>query len=283
MIRNLLYPCLSEVDTEEIEDTEETSELSPVVVLEGDAIRLAGACFIAIALSSLGLLVPLLPCCQYNKDNTTKEDTSSGVGNQNAQQQLSNYFFLRTLLFMHGNVSLCLIAVGLVNLESSEDNNVYTDKLKCSSLKDNTILWMGVSMFALTSFGLMASFWPNTTVVSSSRGDKSNNISQLVDETTNIRMMWCRRRRKQTNHTLLELENIEEPLLSTDDREEQQQETNSEGQDIDSETSRLRGTERLLKLAGGEAHYLWVGIAGKSALVLFHCVNSSVQYKVSLI
>ena len=249
---------MSEVNTEEIEDTEEeSSELSPVVVLEGDAIRLAGACFIAIALSSLGLLVPLLPCCQYNKDNTTKEDTSSGVGNQNTpQQQLRNYFFLRTLLFMHGNVSLCLIAVGLVNLESSEDNNVYTDKLKCNSLKDNTILWMGVSMFALTSFGLMASFWPNTATVSSSRaGDKSSNTSEVVNEFANIRKMWCRRR-KQTNHALLELENIEEPLLSTDDREEHQQESNREGQHNDSETSRLRGTERLLKLAGGEAHYL---------------------------
>jgi len=254
---------LSEIDTEEIENTEEeSSELSPVVVLEGDAIRLAGACFIAIALSSVGLLVPLLPCCQYVKNTTKKEDTSSGVGNQNTQQQLSNYFFLRTLLFMHGNVSLCLIAVGLANLESSEDNNVYTDKLKCSSLKDNTILWMGVSMFALTSFGLMASFWPNTTTASSSREDKSSNTSQVVDEIPNIRKMWCRRRRKQTNHALLELENIEEALLSTDEREEeQQQESNSEGQHIDSETSRLRGTKRLLKLAGGEAHYLWVGIA----------------------
>ena len=258
VFRNLLYPCLSEIDTEDENTEEESSELSPVVVLEGDAIRLAGACFIAIALSSLGLLVPLLPCCQYVKNNTTKEDTSSGVGNQNTQQQLSNYFFLRTLLFMHGNVSLCLIAVGLVNLESSEDNNVYTDKLKCSSLKDNTILWMGVSMFALTSFGLMASFWPNTTTASSSREDKSSNTSQVVDEIANIRKMWCRRRRKQTNHALLELENIEEPLLST---EEQQQESNIGEQHNDSETSRLRGTERLLKLAGGEAHYLWVGIA----------------------
>ena len=47
--QNLLYPCLSKIE-------EKSDALLPVNVLEGDAIRLAGACFLAIAISSVGLL-----------------------------------------------------------------------------------------------------------------------------------------------------------------------------------------------------------------------------------
>ena len=124
--QNLLYPCLSKIE-------EKSDALLPVNVLEGDAIRLAGACFLAIAISSVGLLVPLLPCCQHGANNAT--------------EYLSNYFFLRTLLFMQGSVSLCLVAVGLMNLNISEDDNIYTrpHTPHCSSIKDQTILWIGVA------------------------------------------------------------------------------------------------------------------------------------------
>lgn len=75
--RNLLYPCLSNIGT--------SKSSSLPVILEGDAIRLAGGCILSIAISSLGLLVPLLPpCCKYHE----------------ADRDCN--FLLRTLLFMQG-------------------------------------------------------------------------------------------------------------------------------------------------------------------------------------
>lgn len=56
-------------------------------MLEGDTIRLAGACFMSLAMSCMGLMVPLLPCCQ---------DKSSESGD------VSSYFLLRSIMFMQG-------------------------------------------------------------------------------------------------------------------------------------------------------------------------------------
>jgi hypothetical protein len=93
--RYLLYPCLSEID----DKTPSSPTTQPSsIVLEDDATRLVGACFLAISVSSVGLLVPLLPWCQYEK---SKEDDTN-------YQVLSNYFFLRTLFFIQGEFLLLL-------------------------------------------------------------------------------------------------------------------------------------------------------------------------------
>ena len=65
--RNMLYPCLSRIEDEGI-------------VLEGDAMRLAGGAFVSIALTSVGLLV--------------------------AQKSLGGFVGLRTLLFFHGTFAM---------------------------------------------------------------------------------------------------------------------------------------------------------------------------------
>mmetsp|Transcript_12446 Transcript_12446/g.23015 ORF Transcript_12446/g.23015 Transcript_12446/m.23015 type:complete len:804 (+) Transcript_12446:230-2641(+) len=243
--RNLLYPCLSMIEDEFMPSS---SQSSLPVVLESDAMRLAGACFLSIAVSSLGLLVPLLPCCQYG---TNKE-------RHDANEYLSSYFFLRTLLFLHASLGLSLVGIGLVNLRTSEDT--YVGNNHCSSLKDQTILWMGVGIACLTSLGLMASFWPE------SRLDESNNAQSSRG--------CCCRKNIRTSPTsfenmepLLVEEDSEEGQTSSDDADEQnttignEEERSSEGQTSTEATSRLRGTSRLLKLAGSESLYLWVGIA----------------------
>ena len=105
--RYLLYPCLSEIDGKT--PSSPTTQPSPEV-LEDDATRLVGACFLAISVSSVGLLVPLLPWCQYGKSKG--DDTNYEV--------LSNSFFLRTLVFMQGefllSLTLCVMKIFLLHV-----------------------------------------------------------------------------------------------------------------------------------------------------------------------
>ena len=271
----MLYPCLSRIE-------DNAQPLATVLVLEGDAVRLAGACFVALTISSLGLWIPLLPCCQHGESDTS----------------LSNYFFLRTLLFLQGSFALCLIAVGLINLESSDDEDTYSQPGKghsphCSSLRDQTVLWMGVGMFCLVSFGLMASFWPTTATTTTS--------SAVNNRQRKRRWLRCCCQGKTTTPQQIEstpsLENnldMEEPLLQSEstpslttlggtraalvaspctvpDEEDisvpsgvvfqRSEGSGEEHNNYEQSTSRLRGTSRLLKLAGNESMYLWIGIA----------------------
>ena len=184
--RNILYPCLSR-----IEDAASNDDDSNIIV-ESDTVRIAGACLLSVAVSSLGLLMPLLPCCHYGK----KDD-----GNK---ASLSDYFFLRTLFFLHGTMGLTLIIIGLINLDDAEFGHFYdkTHSAHCSSVKDQTILWAGVGILCLTSFGLMCTFLPDTR-----RGNQNNNRSQ-----NNSRLCCCRRRRRTTIPRQIDTDNLE-PLL----------------------------------------------------------------------
>ncbi|KAL7550877.1 hypothetical protein ACHAWF_014078, partial [Thalassiosira exigua] len=230
---DLLYPCLSRIEDDSQSDSDEPSP----VVLENDTIRLAGACFVAISISSLGLMIPLLPCCQYEKNG-----------------------------------------IGLINLKSSEDTHIYDGNYHCSSLKDQTILWMGVAVACLTSFGILATFWPE------SRVDKYCDEQTSSEHQTRQRRCCCRKNRRASPE--ISFENME-PLVSNDDIEEGQpdpsreddsnagnhnipstntvtpakEERDLEMPSSDMTTSRLRGTSRLLKLAGNESLYIWVDIA----------------------
>ncbi|KAL7548176.1 hypothetical protein ACHAWF_011471 [Thalassiosira exigua] len=269
--RHLLYPCLSGIQ-------DKTAPSSAPGVLEGDVLRLAGACLLSIAASSFGLLVPLLPCCNYAKDR-------DGA-------YLGNYFFLRTILFMQASMGLALVVIGLVNYGNSEDTHIYEGRHRCSSLKDQTILWMGVGIVSLTSFGLMSTFWPTATVVETEESQHRTRCCcrrqrrTTPTDDSQSRTRCCCRKHRRTSPT--PAENME-PLLSNEDGEEVI--SNQEGADIDGNdresgvdggveegryshdeneerstppqqtTSRLRGTARLLKLAGRESLYLWVGIA----------------------
>jgi len=284
--RNMLYPCLSRIEDEASNDDSN-------IIVESDTVRIAGACFLSVAVSSLGLLIPLLPCCHYGKKIDSNESS------------LTDYFFLRTLFFLHGTMGLTLIIIGLINLDDAEFSHFYdkTHSAHCSSVKDQTILWAGVGILCLTSFGLMCTFLPASASRNDERGNQNNQRSQ-----NNSRSWCCRRRRRTAIPRQIDTDNLE-PLLhqyedglrvndensvlsdslyrsppnNADDENnstldehnssessdtetiptisEADEEMNNPVQNAGQKTSRLRGTARLLKLAGKESFYLWLGIA----------------------
>lgn len=225
-------------------------------MVEGDTIRLAGACILSIATSSLVLIVPLLPCCYLGKRNA---DVTRSIDTN----KMDGHFCTRTLFFLQATMGLGFVGVGLVNLVVAEDDGAYDHR--CSSLKDQTILWMGVVVVCSSSLGLMTSFWPES--------------KPSTDDATQIEMprrsiCCCCKNGRRTYPSLLE-ESAVEPLLSDEEGQlavfdDDNQSTVSNGEDeqqpvVNREkatepSSRIRGTSRLLKLAGKQSLYLWVGI-----------------------
>ena len=111
---------------------------------------------------------------------------------------------------------------------------------------------MGVGMACLTSFGLMASFWPESRREGSNQGNASRHSGGG----------HCCGKRKRVVPDSCE---HAAPLLVDEEADSGQLVTESEDGHprgpAAATTSRLRGTQRLLQLAGGEALYLWVGVA----------------------
>ena len=86
--RDLLYPCLS--------DMEKDTEI--ITMVEQDMIRLAGGCILSIAICSVLLLVPLLPCSKFENNEV---------------------LCLRLVLFLHGkrrSSSWCLLLITKLSL-----------------------------------------------------------------------------------------------------------------------------------------------------------------------
>eukprot|EP00804_Cyclotella_cryptica_P002015 CCRYP_007442-RB/>CCRYP_007442-RB protein AED:0.10 eAED:0.10 QI:445/1/0.91/1/0.90/0.83/12/85/927 len=273
--RNILYPCLSGME----------KDRGIITIVEGDMIRLAGGCTLSIAVCSMLLLVPTLPCCYFGRRN------NDGSKCDEAVDPMSAYLCLRLLLFLHAILGLAFVGVGLFNLETAEVNHSYDDNdntshNRCSSLKDQTILWIGVAIVCSASIGLMASFCPES---------KPYNRDPDVSGKSSF-FCCCNRRRRIIPYTQYTHHNgdISEPLLPSRgqlgavednnmvpeaDLSSERDDGNLENEDdsnlgtesngevhgklhVDEEatSSRLRGTTRLLKLAGRESMYLWIGI-----------------------
>ncbi|KAL7520328.1 hypothetical protein ACHAWX_005054 [Stephanocyclus meneghinianus] len=270
--RNLLYPCLSGMEKRQ----------GIITIMEGDMIRLAGGCILSIAVCSALLLVPLLPCCYFGRRNN--DGSKSGEESDPMSAQLC----LRLLLFLHAILGLAFVGVGLFNLETAEVNHSYDDKEntplnRCSSLKDQTILWIGVTIVCSASMGLMASFCPES---------KPDNYDHDLSGKSSV--FCCRNGRRRVLPRPHHNGDVSEPLLTTrgqlsavddDDMtpeavlcsERNDDNLTHEDQfilgresnggvndqvhtDDEAISSRLRGTTRLLKLAGRESMYLWIGI-----------------------
>lgn len=212
----------------------------------------------AFSVSSLGLLVPGMwgslqhRHLQRHKGSISKDyvDSSGGL------YIITNYFFLRTLFFLQGSMGLSLVGVGAINLASSEDDYGHASDYNCNSLKDQSTLWMGVWVMMLTSFGLMASFWPRSI---EEDGQTSQSTSYRVDSPNSVM------------EPLLGLEMIRDGVsidtcdhASTNDEHDEitndGYSTAANVNEINEPTTRLRGTSRLLKLAGNQSIYLWIGI-----------------------
>jgi hypothetical protein len=166
-------------------------------------------------------------------------------------------------------MGLSLVGVGLININTSEGENGYAGEYNCDSLKDQSaLLWTGVGVLVLTSIGLMASFWPD------SRLDESSS-DQPPPHAPNRRRIWhcCRRNAKSPIYGAI-VEDCENDMVSNvDDMDDCENDTvttimddceNDTVTSVDERgesTSRQRGTSRLLKLAGNQSVYLWIGIA----------------------
>ncbi len=191
-------------------------------------------------------------------------------------------FFTSLQFYYSGSMGLSLVGVGLVNLSTSDNGYGNAGDYNCDSLKDQSTLWMGVGVLVLTSFGLMASFWPGSTEDESSSGQPSQRAR-------------CCCRKAESPISLGS--NLMEPLLTEEDGERQ---TIRDGAIMDDRehapatnveernesTSRLRGTSRLLKLAGNQSLYLWVGIAVllvrlPFSLVIPHLVATTISSLIS--
>lgn len=212
----------------------------------------------AFSVSSLGLLVPgMWGSLQDSRlHRRSKGLSSKDYVDSSGLQILTNYFFLRTLFFLQGSMGLSLVGVGAINLATSEDDYGHAGDYNCNALKDQSTLWMGVWVMMLTSFGLMASFWPRPI---EEDGQTSDCTSYRVESPNSVM------------EPLLGLEMIQDGAsINTCDHESTNDEhegmTNDEYSpaanvgETSEPTTRLRGTSRLLKLAGNHSIYLWIGI-----------------------
>jgi hypothetical protein len=166
-------------------------------------------------------------------------------------------------------MGLSLVGVGLINLSTSEDGNDYVGDYNCDSLKDqSTLLWTGVGVLVLTSFGLMASFWPDSREDGSSSGQPPPRAPYRMRP-----WHFCRRKAKSPIYGAIVEDCGNATVTNVDDMVDCENDTvttimddceNDTVTSVDERkesTSRQRGTSRLLKLAGNQSVYLWIGIA----------------------
>lgn len=171
----------------------------------------------------------------------------------------------------------------MFNLETAEANHSYNEKESkhhhCSSLRDQTVLWIGVAVVCSASVGLMLTFCPESKI-------KQNAGSRNFFE-GHSKCCCCIGRRRIRPSDQINAD-ISEHLLANDHfvfnedtgtngesietqpaRDERDAIFNPDTSDESSEqlrtkedltSSRVRGTTRLLKLAGSESMYLWLGI-----------------------
>lgn len=159
----------------------------------------------------------------------------------------------------------------MFNLETADGNNSYDENKKhhhshCSSLQDQTVLWIGVAIVCLALVGLMLTFCPE------SKSDTSNAARSTCTKPSAF-CCCCRVDRRSVLPLPENNGEVSEPLLPNDEfaydddinaHEEGLRYTSTDANesqpDEEAASSRLRGTSRLLKLAGSESMYLWLGI-----------------------
>lgn len=155
----------------------------------------------------------------------------------------------------------------MFNLETAEANRSYDENgshrhSRCSSLNDQTVLWIGVSIACSASIGLMMTFCPESRE------------GMIRNDETNSSSCCCCSENKRVRPLPYQNEDVNEPLLVNDQLvfeeniETQGNNTTNIGTSADiaenpeeATSSRIRGTTRLLKLAGDQSMYLWLGIA----------------------
>ncbi len=165
--------------------------------------------------------------------------------------------------YLQAPMGLSLVGIALVNISKSDF--VYSDEHDdCNIMfNDQIVLWMGVGITCLSSFGLMSTCWP---------GPRGGTIPH--HSYRHCRIWCCCRKKRRIDPRFFEInmeplpteEGVELPTMRDcthicDDEESTEVNDDKHNQQPSTSTSRLRGTSRLLKLAGSESRYLWAGIA----------------------
>lgn len=158
-------------------------------------------------------------------------------------------------------MGISFVGVALVNISKSD--LIYTDEHCSKSFGDNVFVWTGIAIMCFSSFGLMSTFWPES-------GEEVTENWQVSHHSCRYRLWNCCRSKRRVDSRFFEI-NMEP--LPTEEEDVELRTMSNVNEDEDAEisddkdnhqpstsTSRLRGTSRLLKLAGSESRYLWAGI-----------------------
>jgi hypothetical protein len=161
------------------------------------------------------------------------------------------------------------VGISLVNI--SKLDHVYTNEHDdCNIMfNDQIVLWMGIGITCLSSFGLMSTCWPEVD----ENGQNGQN-GQIPHHSYRHTRIWCYCRKKRRidprffeinmeplpTEEDVELRSMRDCTDICEDEESTEADDHKPNQQPSTSTSRLRGTSRLLKLAGSESRYLWAGI-----------------------
>lgn len=229
--------------------------------------RLAGGVLLSQSAGCFLLLLPLLSDC------------SSKRSDAEAYHSYSNEFVRTFSVHASRAASVCLSLTGLTMVVIGL---VFHSQQDFSSIR---LLIIGVVVTVLTCASLMASFWPyvdsitNTNsssnvngnvnrnapeeeIIFSSTADNENEMNPLLPSfsATNVNESI-----DPEGYRLLDDDVYDEEALSQEREENDESEGSAQVEDDEEEvvaaTSRLRGTRRLLKLAGPQLFYLYAGCA----------------------
>ena len=188
--------------------------------------RIIGGLFVALAITSALLLLPMCSCRRQDSSNSAVDKC-------------------RTSLTCQAIVGLTLVIVGLWNEMRGSDTD-------CRAGQYGGLLGGGAAFLVLSSLGLMASFWPS---------DENDHQGRET-----ARRWCCRRTahvqsfNSQLSEPLLSADaEAPAPESRADDTESEALTTGEE--DHTGMTSRIRGTRRLIKLAAPQVSYLYIGCA----------------------
>ena len=167
-------------------------------------------------------------------------------------------------LFSQAILGLSVVVVGLAEdflVTGSDDNNKTS---RCGKLKEASMVVGGATIIVLAALGLVASFWPHSTVLADQSDARRSTRSDGVT--------------RRDIHIASDGNDLTEPLLSTEDQSQNGDdiEANIEDDPSDAEdeaatthganiavdgfaSSRITGTRRLIKLAAPQMFWIYVG------------------------
>lgn len=212
------------VDSSHDEIYETSNSISTLVK---SVARMTGGVLLAQGITCLALLSPILQIsCDSRPDPSDVHMSRLAIG-------------IQTI------TGLCWVIVALM------DDHDQTNRENSNTYRQNTLglLVVGFATLILACIALMMSFWPVDSPASNSTGNHSHDQPHQDQSETDMQPLL---RDEETDQLLL-TENTPYHLL------EEGEQSNYDVAGGQEETSRVRGTLRLLKLARPQVVYLYIG------------------------